>query len=135
MSFYPFIVMKQSVLLITFLFLFSIYGYSQSNTQPLIYGELLQFEVRWSGPVSGSLPIHRSPIAYPSVSIDDYILYFYDIDTYFTIQIINDKGELVYTVSKYPDSTTLILPSELSGNFELRIYYGSNYYFYCDVFL
>ena len=40
-----------------FLFLFSIYGYSQSNTQPLIYGELLQFEVRWSGPVGGSLPI------------------------------------------------------------------------------
>ena len=89
----------------------------------------------WYGPVGGSFPIHRSPIAYPSVSIDDYILYFYDIDTYFTIQLINDKGELVYTVSKYPESTTLILPSELSGNFELRIYNGSNYYFYCDVFL
>ena len=28
----------------------------------------------WYGPVGGSFPIHRSPIAYPSVSIDDYIL-------------------------------------------------------------
>ena len=74
----------------------------------------------------------RSPI--PQVSIEDYTLTFSTSCYGYTLELVDENDEVVYTTIITSD--TLVLPSALEGDYELRLIPGgSAYYFYGNITL
>ena len=72
---------------------------------------------------------HRGPVLVPEVIIDGHALSF-DTSCYgCTLTLLDEDGEVAYTT--VITSGTLVLPSTLSGDYELRLIpTGGSYYFY-----
>ena len=74
----------------------------------------------------------RSPI--PQVSIEAYTLTFSTSCYGYTLELVDENDEVVYTTIITSD--TLVLPSALEGDYELRLIPGgSAYYFYGNITL
>lgn len=80
----------------------------------------------------GGNPHPRTPIQSPSVSIDGYTLYLYSGCEGSTIQLLDEDENVVFIDSIGENQTTLVLPSTLSGTYELQIIQG-NITFYCHI--
>ena len=74
-------------------------------------------------------PIKRSPIRVPSISIDDHTLYFNSSCDGCTLRLYNEEGDLVVNLIIPDNSSTINLPSYLTGEYEIQIIRG-NYRFY-----
>lgn len=71
----------------------------------------------------------RSPVLVPEVSIEDYTLTFTTPCYGYTLELLDEDGDVVYTT--IVNSTTVNLPSTLSGEYQLRLIPdGSSIYFY-----
>ena len=70
---------------------------------------------------------HRSPILSPSVSIEDYTLSFDHSCLGCTLRLVDGSGDVAYTTVINGD--TLVLPSTLSGEYELQILFDDCYFF------
>ena len=77
-------------------------------------------------------PYPKTPILIPEVSIDDYTLTFDASCLGCELRLLDEDGVLVYSTTI--TSGTLVLPSYLSGNYELQIIRG-NFCFYGDISL
>ena len=72
---------------------------------------------------------HKGPVHVPELSIEDYTLTFTTPCYGYTLELIDEDGDVAYTT--LITSNTLVLPSTLSGDYELRLYPdGSSIYFY-----
>lgn len=80
-------------------------------------------------PEIGKSGQQRSPIAIPEVDIDDYTLSFITPCDGCTLQLVDEDGFIVYTTVIPNGTTNLVLPSYLSGDYEIQIVRG-NFYFY-----
>ena len=85
-------------------------------------------------PVLGN-PFPRTPVCPPTVGMDGYTLYFEADHPAFTLVLLDEDGEEAYSVVVPTAVEEITLPSVLTGDYELQIYDGSNFYFYCDVVL
>lgn len=74
----------------------------------------------------------KSPILIPEVSLEDYTLNFDASCLGCELRLLDEDGVLVYSTTI--TSGTLVLPSYLSGNYELQIIRG-NFCFYGDISL
>ena len=72
----------------------------------------------------------KTPIIVPTVSLDGYTLYIDDSHADYTLELIDENDMVVYTTFVPSTVSVVVLPSTLSGNFELRLYPGGSYYFY-----
>ena len=70
---------------------------------------------------------HRGPMIVPSVSIEDYTLSFEHSCLGCTLRLIDGNDNVVYTTIINGD--TLVLPSTLSGEYELQILFDDCYFF------
>lgn len=77
---------------------------------------------------------HRGPVLIPEVSIDSYTLLFMTPCDGCLLRIVNEDDEVVYSTIIPFGTDTLVLPSSLSGSYELQIIRG-NYVFYGDISL
>ena len=75
---------------------------------------------------------HRNPILVPEVSIDGNTLFFVTPCDGLALRLVNEEYETVFTT--IISGSTLVLPSSLSGDYELQIING-NYVFYGDITL
>lgn len=73
----------------------------------------------------GDEEIPHAPIRRPSVAQDGHTLYLYSGCDYATIQLIDQSETVVFTEDVPEGTETLLLPSYLTGVFELRIIRGS----------
>lgn len=73
---------------------------------------------------------HRSPVQIPEVDLSGYTLTFFDSCVGCTLQLVNADDEVEYTT--VISSSTLVLPSTLAGEYEIRII-CDDYYFYGDI--
>ena len=74
---------------------------------------------------------HKAPVLVPEVSIDGYTLYLTTPGSGYTLTLIDENGELAYETVVPSGTTTLTLPSWLSGEYEIRLQpSGSSIYFY-----
>ena len=72
---------------------------------------------------------HKGPVIIPELSIEDYTLTFATPCYGWTLELIDENDQVVYTT--IIASTTINLPSTLSGEYQLRLIPdGSNIYFY-----
>ena len=122
---------------ILFSFLFgmnSILAFCQAPVS--VQGELLWLTVQTiDNPIVGGLPIPKSPIQPPTVSINGHTLYLYNIGYSFTLALRDENDNYVYVTNVPAGSTSVVLPSDLSGDYTLVLYPGGDYYFEGEITL
>lgn len=85
----------------------------------------IDLEVGYADPDLNQNPDQRSPILIPHVSIDGYSLLFYTPCDGSTLRLLDENDNVVYS-TVIPDGTsTLVLPSYLSGNYRIEIIRGA----------
>lgn len=77
---------------------------------------------------------HKSPVLIPEVSIEDYTLYFNTPCDGYVLRLVDEFDNVVYSTVIPVGATSLVLPSYLSGTYELQIITGI-YCFYGDITL
>ena len=76
------------------------------------------------------LPNHgKGPEYVPSVVQDDYEITFLAIHPAYTLNIVAN-GVVVYSVALSPYTTSIVLPSWLSGQYEIQLRPDDYYYLY-----
>lgn len=85
-------------------------------------------------PQMGSVPhegitehdgLQRSPVYIPSVFLSDYTLLFEECCIGCEIEIM-ENDEVVFSTSITDENGVVLLPENLSGFFEFRLYWGSH---------
>lgn len=70
----------------------------------------------------------RSPILVPHVGINGYSLIFYTPCDGSTLRLIDENNTVVYAIVIPIGTSTLVLPSFLSGNYRIEIIPGAIYF-------
>jgi hypothetical protein len=78
-------------------------------------------------------PIKRSPACPPTVEMYDHTLYFEADHPTYTLMLVDEFEEVAYEVTIPSTVEEVELPSTLVGNYELQLYGGGEFYFYCDI--
>lgn len=71
---------------------------------------------------------HRSSIQIPHIGIEDYTLFFYTPCNGCTLRLLSSSGNVEYSTVIASGTTSLVLPSYLSGTYEIQIIQGSFYF-------
>ena len=108
----------------------SLFALSSVNTFASI--DPIPLEVGYIDPILHNT--HKSPVLIPEVSIENYTLYFDTPCDGYILRIVNEMGVAEYTTVIPIGTDELVLPSYLSGNYELQIIRG-NFCFYGDISL
>ena len=124
--------MRKIIVTSCLLCIFSLYAFSQS---PVVHGTCISWQLGITNPTIGGAPTPKSPVEFPSVSIDDHILHFYNIGYDLTLYLFDENNTLVYTYCIQQGSNSLELPKELSGLLEIQLHTNTNYYFYAYITL
>ena len=66
----------------------------------------------------------RSPNETPIVYIDDYTLLFEANHPDYVLNIKDEDGDVVYSTVVYSAQTQVVLPSTLSGNYQIELVMG-----------
>lgn len=77
---------------------------------------------------------HKGPVQVPEVSLDGHTLYFFTPCDGCTLNLVDENDDVVYTLVIPSGTTSLALPSDLSGEYELQIIRG-NYCFWGTITL
>ncbi len=112
-------------------FLFMVGGTLSANAQ----GVWTQIEFGYAeiDPIPGNPGNPKTPILMPTVWQDGYLLDFQDTHADYVLHIVDTSNTVVYS-TVVPSYLTLVwLPATLVGTFELRLYDGSQYYFYSEI--
>lgn len=91
---------------------------------------VVPLQVNYEDPTYGQGEPSRGPVIIPSVSIEDYTLTFTTPCYGYTLLLIDEDDQVAYTTIIMSDF--LVLPSTLSGEYQLRLIPndGSGIYFY-----
>jgi hypothetical protein len=68
---------------------------------------------------------HRSPILIPQVGIDNYTLTFYTPCDGCTLRLLDENYNIPFVTVIPVGTTTLVLPSYLSGTYQIQIISGN----------
>ncbi len=80
----------------------------------------------------GDLPHPKSPVVPPQIGIEDYTLFIYSGCEDATLVLVDENDNEVFSQEIEDDTDQIVLPTTLSGTYELRIYRG-NYMFYGEI--
>lgn len=95
----------------------------------------IHFVVNYEEPVVGGNPFPKSPIQPPYVTQNDNVLTFDANHADYVLTLLDEDGEEVYTTLVPSTTTTVVLPSSLTGLHEIQLYPGGDYYFTGDIIL
>lgn len=101
------------------------------------FGIYLNLRVRYTDPAQIKVERPKSPIAIPSVYIDDHTIYTngYPFDEISLVAMDNDGEETVVYSSAVPSGTeTIEIPDGITGEYEIRLYNG-DWCFYGEIIL
>ena len=70
-------------------------------------------------PIGNGYP--KTPITAPTVYIDDYTLLFEANHPEYVLNIKDEDDNVVYTTTVYSTQTQVVLPSTLSGNYQIEL--------------
>lgn len=84
----------------------------------------INFQVNYNNPNPIGTGRQRTPIQPPAVYLEDYTLSFSAFEEDCVIKLL-DEGEVVYEVDIPAGSTSVVLPSTLSGEYTLQLFRGN----------
>lgn len=96
----------------------------------------IEWEVGRTQPLSGGKPVPKSPEQIPETpeaTLEGNVLTFISSHDDYTLTLIDADDEVAYEVTVPSTVSVVILPATLTGDYELQLDYGGNYYFYCDI--
>ena len=67
----------------------------------------------------------KTPITAPKVYIDDYTLLFEVNHPEYVLNIKDEDGDVVYSTALYSTQTQVVLPSTLSGDYQIELVVGN----------
>ena len=76
----------------------------------------------------------RTPMLAPTIEIEDYTLFFITPCDGSALRLLDGDGDLVYSTVIPTNASSLVLPSYLSGEYEIQIIQG-RIYFWGDIYL
>lgn len=114
-------------ILITFLLCVCSTNFVSSRIVPTSWQEV-SFKV-WKPATNGN-PVPKSPEEVPEVYLDGHALHLYDIENDFTLVLIDENDDEAYTTLVTSGTSTITLPSTLSGDYEIRLFANDGSYFY-----
>ena len=79
-------------------------------------------------PHKGQLGGHRSQTIVPELEIDDYTLFFMTPCDGCVLRLLDENRDVVYSTVIPDSAVSLVLPSYLSGDYEIQIIQGEYYY-------
>ena len=97
------------------------------NTYAFPFG--IDLHVGYIDPDLGNDGNNKSPVPVPEISIDGYTIVFFTPCDGFTLRLLDENDNVVYSTIIPTGATSLVLPSSLSGDYEIQIVQG-NLYFY-----
>lgn len=106
---------------------FVIYAQSDDNQGHKI--PFMTYRINPSTPGHGA---HKTPVNPPVVYMDGHTLYFVSSCDSCILQLLNEEDEVIYSIVIPSEVSTLSLPFELEGYYELQIIRG-NWIFYSEI--
>lgn len=119
----------RNYILIIFLCVTLMTGHALGATAKVCKNIALNVSVQWENPTNYPQPLPKSPIQVPSVSLENHTLYFDTPCDGCTLNIVDENDVVVYTLVIPTGTTSLVLPSTLSGDYTIQIIRGY-YLFY-----
>lgn len=87
-------------------------------------------------PIGGAgNPLPKSPEMAPKATLENHVLTFTSMHPAYTLRIVDANGDTVYQVAIPDNVSIIVLPSTLTGNYELQLFPGNGYYYYSDITL
>lgn len=86
-------------------------------------------------PVAGGLPVPKSPTDPPQATLDGHVLTFTSSHADYTLTLLDENGDDAYQVFVPASTSVVVLPSTLSGSFEIQLDFGGSYIFVSDIVL
>ena len=71
----------------------------------------------------------KSPIKFWDIDLTDYVITMSATSCDYTLYLYDEEGEVAYSVFVPAGTTQVILPTTLSGDFELRFETATYYYY------
>ena len=91
----------------------------------------IDFQINFEDPKEDQDNPQRGPVLVPNVSLDGHTLYLYNVGYDLTLVLLDEDGEVAYTVYVPAGTSAMMLPATLCGDYEIQLYPdGSSYYFY-----
>lgn len=87
--------------------------------------ELIVLEVGIEDPEHGDSSQQKTPITVPGISLEDHTLYFYTPCDGCILRLLDGNDNVVYSTVIATGTTSLVLPSTLSGEYEIQIIQGN----------
>lgn len=117
--------MKKKILLIVALCLVAFNGMSFAGNGVLN----IPLTMQWNDPTTTNTPISREPVRPWYIELDGYELTTSATPCDYTLCLYDEDGEVVYSTFVAEGTTTIVLPSTLSGDYEIR-FVDDTYYYY-----
>lgn len=83
--------------------------------------EEIELQVELIDPSIPHTPVGRSPVLFPSVSLEGHTLYFGTSCDGYTLCLLDENGEEAYSTVIPNNTISLTLPSQLSGQYKILI--------------
>lgn len=115
-------------------FVFALVLVLASSLSGVMAQDEIDLEVGIFDPTGSHEPYEKGPVLVPSVSIEDYTLYFITPCDGCTLRLLDENDVVVYSTVIPTGTTSLVLPSYLSGEYEIQIVQGF-YYFWGYIYL
>lgn len=116
---------KQKAILLSLMMVFMPFTNLSVNATPVD----VQLEAELIDPSTEQGEPQRGPVLVPEVSIEGYTLFFGTPCDGSILRLLDEDGYVVYSTVIPTGTTTLPLPSDLSGEYELYLYPQGGYYF------
>lgn len=87
--------------------------------------EVVPFTLHYEDDQPGGNGFPRTPIEVPLVYIEDYTLSFETNHPDYVLTIKDENGDVVYSTTVFSAQTEVILPSTLSGDYEVNLVMGN----------
>lgn len=120
-------IMKKERLLLVTMLIVTMLSLPCVNTYASPFG--IDLQVGYIDPDAGNIGNNKAPVFVPKISIEDYTVFFFTPCDGSTLRLLDENGNVVYSTIIPNGATSLVLPSSLSGSYELQIIQG-NLYFY-----
>ena len=122
--------MKKKLFIILAMLMATAVSYAQSPNGD--ESDPLPFIVKPTNPGGAHDPLPKSPVQIPEVYLDDHALTFDAAIEGCEVRLLDEYENVIFTDFIEENQTLLILPSTLTGTFELQIIRG-NIIFYCEI--
>ncbi|MBO7577808.1 MAG: DUF3244 domain-containing protein [Prevotella sp.] len=90
-----------------------------------VYADPESIDLEYEDPDDGNEGLNKSPISIPEISLEDHTLYFYTPCDGCTLRLLDENDNVVYSTVIPTNTTSLVLPSTLSGEYEIQIIQGN----------